>query len=216
MKFFSLSALAMGAAAGFLGAVAAHASVVTVDIHPASAAQIADDATLADATVIDLLIDSQADLVLSFDLALTTTGTIYNHPLESADDAAPNPALIPSNPSLEADSHVAFGSALGGDLSSPGGVFPLSVGAPLPPVTRDGLLTRITVLGDAQATITGQVFVSSDGVVSTSIPFDSLATDIDGDLNGDGFVGVDDPEYRPGQLESECYPGGQRLGRPHR
>jgi len=138
MKFLSYRNMAAGATALTLAAVCTQASVVSVSIHPASAAEIADDALLANATVIDLLIDSQTDLMLSYDINLSTTGTLYNHTLESSDDGAPSAALIPANPSLGADSHVAFGSVLGGNLSSPSGVFPVSVGAPLPIVTHNG------------------------------------------------------------------------------
>jgi hypothetical protein len=90
------------AAAFAISATTTMAATVTVNVHPASAAQISSDAALANATIIDLLVDSQGDDLLSFDLVLTTTGTIYNHPLENPNDAAPNPAAVLSFPALGA------------------------------------------------------------------------------------------------------------------
>ncbi len=179
------------AAALVLSASATQAAIVTVDVYAPSAAQIADDPALADATIIDLLVDSETDLLLSYDVDLSTVGTIYNHSLEEADDAAPNPAAVSIFPALGADSHYAYGDKLGGDLSSPSGDFPLSVGAPLPIATYNGLLARITVLNDADATISGTVYVSTDGTTSTAIEY-ATSSGIPGDLNGDGFVGLDD------------------------
>lgn len=117
-----VTTIAAGAAALAFTMTAAQAAIINVDIHPASAAEIADDATLADATIIDLLVNSQGDLLLSFEVNLSTTGTLYNHVLEEANDAPPNAAAVLSNPALGADSHVAFGSVLGGNLASPSGV----------------------------------------------------------------------------------------------
>ncbi len=184
-------ALTAGAAALALSVTAAQAAIITVDVHPASAAEISDDPTLADATIVDLLIDSQGDLLLSFDVNLSTVGTLYNHPLESADDGPPNPAAVISFPSLGADSYIAFGERLGGNLSSPSGSFPLSVAGPLPAIAHNGLAARITVLNDTAATIAGTVFISADGVNSIAIPY-TTPVGIVGDLDNDGFVGITD------------------------
>jgi len=202
--------MTLGAAALALTAISSQASVISVDIHPASASEIADDAALANATIIDLMINSETDLVLSYDINLSTIGTLYNHPLEAAGDGPPSGVLVAANPALGADSHVAFGTALGGDLSSPSGTFPLSVGAPLPPQTFNGLLARITVLGDSAATITGQVFVSTDGVSSTSLPYDSNPVGIPGDLDGNGFVGLLDLDIILGDWNETVPPGDPR------
>tara|TARA_R110002111_G_scaffold73520_4_gene117463 strand:+ start:52 stop:837 length:786 start_codon:yes stop_codon:yes gene_type:complete len=179
-----------GAAALALTVTASHAAIINVDIHAPSAAEINDDAALANATIIDLLVDSEGDLLLSYEINLSTTGTIYNHFLEESNDEAPNAGAILTFPALGADSHVAFGTPLGGDLSSPSGSFPLSVGGPLAPVAHNGLVTRITVLNDAAATIDGFISISTDGVTSTIIDFETL--NLPGDLNSDGFVGIDD------------------------
>ena len=174
-----------------LSASATQAAIVTVDVHAPTAAEISDDPTLADATIIDLLVDTEADMLLSYDVDLSTIGTIYNHSLEEADDAAPNPSAVLAFPALGADSHIAYGDKLGGNLASPSGDFPLSVGGPLPISTYNGMLTRITVLNDADVTISGTIYVSADGTTSTAIPYTTI-TSIPGDLNGDGFVGLDD------------------------
>ncbi|MEZ6192041.1 MAG: PEP-CTERM sorting domain-containing protein [Phycisphaerales bacterium] len=199
------------AAAFALSATTTMAATVTVNVHPASAAQISSDAALANATIIDLLVDSQGDDLLSFDLILTTTGTIYNHPLENPNDAAPNPAAVLSFPALGADSHVAFGTPLGGDLSSPSGSFPLSVGGPLPSVSHNGLVARVTVLNDPGATIDGTVFFSADGVTSYDIQYTSMLM---GDLNSDGFVGIADLNIVLGNWNQNVTPGDPTLGDP--
>lgn len=184
-------ALIAGTAALAFSITATQAAIITVDVHPASAAEISDDPTLADATIVDLLVDSEADLLLSFDVDLTTVGTLYNHVLESADDGPPNPAVVATFPALGADSHIAFGERLGGNLASPSGDFPLSVAGPLPAVAHNGLAARITVLNDADATIEGTVYISTDGVNSIAIAY-TTPTGITGDLDGDGFVGITD------------------------
>ena len=185
-RFMSIAA---GAAALAFTVSATQAAIVTVDIHPPTASQISDDPTLADATIIDLIIDSESDLLLSFDLNLATSGTIYNHTFEEADDAPPSPAVVSSFPSAGADSHVAFGEPLGGNLSSPDGSFPLSVAGPLAPVAHNGLVARITVLNDESPSIDGTAYFSADGTTSFDVAFTAA---LDGDLNLDGFVGVDD------------------------
>jgi PEP-CTERM motif len=196
--------IAAGATALAFTVTGTQAAIINVDIHPASTAEIADDALLSNATVIDLIVDSQTDLLLSYEINLSTTGTLYNHSLEEPNDAAPNTAAVAAFPSLGVDSHVAFGSVLGGNLASPGGVFPLSVGGPLPPVAFNGLLARITVLGDIGATISGQVFVSADGITSTGIAFTSAIT---GDLDSDGFVGIADLNIVLGNWNQNVPPG---------
>lgn len=181
--------LSAGTLALAMAATASQAAIITVDIHAPSAAEISSDAALSNATIIDLIVDSEGDLLLSYDIILNTIGTLYNHPVEQPNDAAPSPAAVALIPALGADSHVAFGSVLGGNLGSPSGSFPLSVGGPLPAVAHNGLLARITVLNDPNATITGTIYVSEDGVSSIGIEY---PTDIEGDLNGDGFVGIAD------------------------
>lgn len=184
-------ALTAGAAALAMSVTATQAAIITVDVHAASAAEITSDPTLADATILDLLVDSEGDLLLSFELNLDTVGTLYNHSLESADDAAPNPAAVTSFPALGADSHVAFGERIGGNLASPSGSFTLSTAGPLPSVAYNGMVARITVLNDAAATIDGTVYISTDGVNQIPILF-TTQVGIVGDLDNDGFVGITD------------------------
>ncbi|GAB4186823.1 MAG: hypothetical protein Kow00105_01420 [Phycisphaeraceae bacterium] len=188
-------------------------ATITVDVHAPSAAEINDDPSLANATILDLLVDSQGDLLLSFDLSLSTTGTIYNHPLEEANDGAPNAAAVITFPALGVDSHVAFGTRLGGNLGSPSGNFPLSVGGPLPPVAHNGLVARVTVLNDSSATIAGTVYFSSDGVTSFGVPY-TTPVGIDGDLDGDGFVGISDLNIVLGNWNQNVTAGNKLQGDP--
>jgi PEP-CTERM motif len=195
-----------GAAALAFSVTAAQAAIITVDINPPSAAEIADDPVLANATVIDLLVDSQGDLLLSFEVNLSTTGTLYNHSLEEPNDAPPNAAAVSAFPALGVDSHVAFGSPLGGNLASPSGSFPLSVGGPLPATAFNGLVSRITVLNDPAATIDGIVYISADGITATGVPF-TTPVGITGDLDGDGFVGIADLNIVLGAWNQNVPPG---------